>query len=118
MANIPLKKNFWFPGRALRGAAAIVFAIFSINSGAPLANDIYHIVFCVALLSVSLQGSMLPFLAQKLHLVDHSGNVLMTFNDYQDETDLFLREVHLDEHHPLGKLHPGCGRILRPITWW
>ncbi len=95
----------------LRGAAAIVFAIFSINSGAALTNDIYHIVFCVALLSVSLQGSMLPFLSKKLGLVDHDGNVLMTFNDYQDETDLFLREVHLDEHHPLANRTLGAAHF-------
>lgn len=88
----------------LRGAASIVFAIMAIVNGAAIRWDLFHIVFCVCLLSVSFQGTLLPWIAQKLNMVDDSGNVMKTFNDYQVDQQLHLIKSYVPEGHPwIGK---------------
>ncbi|MCH5209827.1 MAG: potassium/proton antiporter [Oscillospiraceae bacterium] len=76
----------------LRGAASIVFTIEVVLSGNLLENDIFHIAFCVVLFSIMIQGTLLPFVARKTNMIDKTGNVLKTFNDYSDETEInFIR---------------------------
>lgn len=72
----------------IRGAASIVFAISAIDSNIILQHDIYHIVALVVMLSLILQGSLLPFVANKLDMIQKEGNVLSTFNDYVAETSI------------------------------
>lgn len=79
----------------LRGAASIVFAIYAITNCHGLKNDIFHIVFCVALLSVTFQGTLLPLFAKKLKLIDLDTPVLKTFTDYQDDSDMKLVEIKI-----------------------
>src|SRR5699024_1725924 len=57
--------------------------------------DIFHIVFFVALFSVSIQGTLLPKFAKKLDLVDDNTLVLKTFNDYASDIDRQLVEVNI-----------------------
>lgn len=103
--KVPIKQQILVSWAGLRGAASIVFAIFCVNSNVPMKNDIFHIVFCVALFSVSVQGTLLPYISRKLELVDDSESVLKTFTDYQDETDIKLIELIVKEKHPwIGKL--------------
>ena len=83
----------------LRGAASIVFSIIAIASGASLNNDLFHIVFLVALFSVSIQGTLLPYVARKLDMVDKQSDVRKTFNDYQDESSITLIRVFIPEGH-------------------
>ncbi len=83
----------------LRGAASIVFAIMVIAGGVPIECDLYHIVFLVSLLSVSIQGSLLPFMAAKLKMVDNKEDIRKTFNDYQDESAITLMRMHIPENH-------------------
>lgn len=63
-------------------------------------NDIFHIVFLVALLSVGLQGSLIPFISKKLDLVESDVSVFKTFNDYQDESLTQLLEVTITGDSP------------------
>ena len=72
----------------LRGAASIVFAIMAMVHPAFLQNDIFNIVFVVVLLSISLQGSFIPLVARKLDMADPEADVMKTFNDYADDTDM------------------------------
>lgn len=95
----PLKQQILISFAGLRGAASIVFAIFAITSDAYTKSDIFHIVFCVALISVSFQGTLLPLVAKKLNLVDNSDTVLKTFNDYQDDMDIALIEIFISKSH-------------------
>ncbi len=107
-ALFTLLAPFHFSGRAklflsfagLRGAASIVFAIYTVISPAYTKNDIFHIVFCIAILSVGIQGTLLPWAAKKLDLLDDQVDVSSTFNDYQKETDMTLIEVRLKSGHP------------------
>lgn len=93
----------------LRGASSIVFAIMATVSSVNTANDVFHIVFCVVLFSIVLQGALLPWMSQKLKMVDDSGNVMKTFNDYSDE-----REVQFI-CSKIGSSHPWCSKCLNEI---
>lgn len=88
----------------IRGAASIVFAIMAIVSDAYTKNDVFHITFCVVLFSIALQGSLLPFIAKKANMLDKSGNVLKTFNDYSDETEVSFLNCTVEKDYPwIGK---------------
>lgn len=82
----------------LRGASSIVFAIVVVSSGIPMQTDIFHLVFCISLLSVAIQGSLLPWVSKKLDMVDNE-DVSKTFNDYQDERDMCLISTKITEEH-------------------
>ncbi|MCI9136409.1 MAG: potassium/proton antiporter [Lachnospiraceae bacterium] len=83
----------------LRGAASIVFAIMVIASGVTLEHDLFHIVFFISLLSVAIQGSLLPLVAEKLDMVDNSSDIRKTFNDYQDDSELTLMRMYIPKGH-------------------
>ena len=93
----PIKEQILISWVGLRGAASIVFAIFAITSGVPIENDIFHIIFFIAQISVSVQGTLLPKVAQKLDLVDNDTTVLKTFNDYQEEKSTMLLEYNVSK---------------------
>lgn len=83
--KIPFKQQLFISWVGIRGAASIVFAIFAVTYGAPISNDIFHIIFFVAIFSVTVQGGFLPKVAKKLNLIDNSKSVLKTFNDYSED---------------------------------
>ena len=57
-------------------------------------------MFCIVLLSISLQGTLLPKVAAKLSMIDHTSDVSKTFNDYQEESDIDFIKVHVNKNHP------------------
>ncbi|WP_304683545.1 potassium/proton antiporter [Ileibacterium valens] len=79
----------------LRGAASCVFAIMAISAGVIIRNNLFLIVFVVTLLSVGIQGSLLPWAARKLDMIDDKENVLMTFNDYAENPDISLLRLYI-----------------------
>ena len=83
----------------LRGAASSVFAIMVIANGVTTSHDLFHIVFMVSLFSVSVQGTLLPKVAQKLHMIDETADVRKTFNDYQEESAITLMRMYIPEGH-------------------
>jgi len=83
----------------LRGAASIVFAIMVIASGVSLEHDLFHIVFFISMLSVAIQGSLLPLAARRLDMVDNTSDIRKTFNDYQDDSELTLMQMYIPEGH-------------------
>lgn len=85
----------------LRGATSVVFAIMVVISGVKTQNDLFHIAFCVVLLSIGVQGTLLPWCAKKLKMIDPQGNVLRTFNDYSnDDTPVQFIRIYVTEQHP------------------
>lgn len=99
----PLRQQALISWAGLRGAASIVFAIMAVMRGTALEHDLFHIVFCVVLLSISIQGTLLPWFARKTNMINKSGNVLTTFTDYTDETDIQFISILVDENHPWAK---------------
>lgn len=94
----------------LRGASSIVFAITAVVSPSYGDTKIFNIVMCVCLISVAFQGTLLPFFAKKLGLIDDGSSVMKTFNDYQDETPQFnMMRVYVSEEHSW------CGKKISEI---
>lgn len=83
----------------LRGASSIVFAIYAVSHVANLQYDLFHIVYMVSLLSVAIQGTLLPWVAGKLKMIDAEADVLKTFNDYQEDSSLTLMRMYVPEGH-------------------
>lgn len=93
----------------LRGAASVVFALFTVVSGVPGSRDLFDLVFMVAIISIVMQGSLLPAVAKRLKMIDEAGDVGRTFNDYQEETNLSFIKLKVDAGHPF------AGRSLAQI---
>ena len=90
------KEKLFIAWVGLRGAASIVFAIFALNYGISINNDIYHIIFFIALISVGVQGTLIPIIAKRLELLDNNSSVLKTFNDYVEEKNTKVMEVKIE----------------------
>lgn len=84
----------------LRGAASIVFAIMATTNPAVMENDIFHMVFCIVLFSILVQGSLIPFAARRLQMIDENTNVLKTFNDYTAEVPVQFIRFSIRPEHP------------------
>ncbi|WP_294390506.1 potassium/proton antiporter [uncultured Clostridium sp.] len=94
-----IKEKIFISWVGIRGAASIVFAIFAETYGVSINNDIFHIIFFIALFSVAVQGTAIPKLAKKLDLIDNNESVLKTFNDYKEDKSTRLIEFTIDEHN-------------------
>ncbi|MCD8083637.1 MAG: cation:proton antiporter, partial [Clostridiales bacterium] len=99
----------------LRGAASIVFAITATLANHSMEHDLFHIVFCVVLLSISIQGTLLPMVAERVHMINRSGNVLTPFNDYTEETDISSISIPSREGNPWARRRV-CDLDLPPGT--
>lgn len=88
----------------LRGAASVVFSLYAVVEGVNGSQELFDLVFLVAVLSITLQGSLLPAVARKLDMVDTSANVMLTFNDYAEDTPLSFVKLKVGPEHPfIGK---------------
>ena len=106
----PLNQIAFISFAGMRGAASIAFAILAISGGAQLSYDLYHMVFCIVLFSILVQGTLIPSAARRLDMIDDTEDVMATFNDYTREMPVqFVRCI-------LGKDHPWEGRTLSEIT--
>lgn len=83
----------------LRGAASVVFAIMVVVSGFHNGEKIFNIVFLIVLLSIAIQGSLIPYISKKIDMIDYSENILKTFNDYSDEEDINFITFTLGKNH-------------------
>ena len=85
----------------LRGVASIVFAVYALSQlGGALRFDIFSVVFVIVIVSIALQGSLLPLMSKKMHMLGDNDNVLRTFTDYQEESDVCFVKVRVGENHP------------------
>lgn len=106
----PFRQQFVVSWAGLRGAASIVFAIVAAVSPAYGQESIFQIVFCVVLLSIFFQGTLLPWVARKARMLDINENVLKTFTDYSDETSIQFIRLEITPSHPW------CGQLIRDLS--
>ncbi len=93
----PVKDKLLVSWVGFRGVASIVFATYPLIAGLSVADEIFNIVFFVALVSVLVQGTLFIPIAKKLDLVGEEETVLKTFNDYE-EFAAELLEVNIDKN--------------------
>ena len=96
----PFKQQLLVSWSGLRGAASIVFAIMAVVSPAYIKYDVFHVVFFIVLFSISLQGTLIPFIAKKLDMIDNKSDVMKTFNDYTEEVPVQFLKLLIKEKHP------------------
>ena len=99
--KVPIKEKLFISWVGIRGAASIVFAIFAVTYDVHINYDIFHIIFFIALFSVSVQGTLIPKVARKLDLIDDDQSVLKTFNDYKENKSTKLIEFTISENSPI-----------------
>lgn len=103
--TLNMKEKLFVSWAGLRGASSIVFAIFVSVSDIYTKSNVFHIVFGLAILSVAVQGTFLPKVAELLGLIDDDNDVLNTFNDYQEDSTMTLMQMHIPKgHHWEGKM--------------
>ncbi len=106
----PLGQYLVLSWAGLRGAASIVFAIMAVVSDSYTKYDVFHIVFCVVLFSIILQGSLLPAVAKRCHMIDESSDVMRTFTDFAENSGIQFIQL------PIGAEHPWVGKQIREIS--
>ena len=52
--------------------------------------------------SILFQGSLLPFVARKLGMIDTKADVMKTFNDYAEEVPVQFIQVDIPKEHMAG----------------
>ncbi len=50
--------------------------------------------------SISIQGSLIPFMAKKLNMIDNNSDVMKTFSDYSNEIPVQFIKLLISENHP------------------
>jgi len=93
----PLRQQALVSFVGLRGAASIVFAIGVLASGIPTGHDIFSIVFAIVLISIALQGSLIPQVAKSLDMIDKDADVMKTFSDYSDSAEINFGTAYISE---------------------
>lgn len=94
-----IRQQLFVAWSGMRGVASIVFAIMAVTSPAYIQNDIFHIVFFIVLFSIFIQGTLLPFVAKKLDMIDEEADVMKTFTDYTDEVPVQFIQFELHKGH-------------------
>lgn len=93
----------------LRGAASIVFAIMAVLGEVSLSYDLFNLVFCIVLLFITFQGTLLPAVSRKLHMLDQNADVRRIFNDYAEESSIHFVKTKIRENHIF------CNRYIKDI---
>lgn len=98
--RFPLKQHLLVSFVGLRGAASIVFATMILSTGVHTHHDIFNIVFYIVLISILIQGTLIPYVSKKLDMIDANENVLKTFNDFSEESEMSFGSIEIDEDSP------------------
>jgi cell volume regulation protein A len=67
-ARFSLREQALVAWVGLRGAAPIILATFPLVAGLPVAEQFFHLVFFIVLVSTLVQGPSIPFVARRLGL--------------------------------------------------
>ncbi len=86
----PLNQQLVICLSGIRGASSIVFSIVVTVAGGYHAGSVFNAVFIVVLLSIMLQGTLLPAFSKKVNMIDAEGDVMKTFNDFDDSSIEFI----------------------------
>ncbi len=91
----PFRQQLLISFVGLRGAASIVFAIMASAGIEFLQHDFFNIVFCLVLISILIQGSLIPTVAKGLRMIDTKNDVMKTFNDYNENSEMQFGRIDI-----------------------
>ncbi len=77
----------------LRGAASIVFVVMAISQSMLVSDEVYNVIFCVVILSISIQGSLIPYMAKTLKVIDDGEDVMKTFSDFSEGCEMQFGKI-------------------------
>lgn len=97
--RMPTKQKALIAFAGLRGASAIVFAILS-KTEAGMNNLVFDVTFVIVLLSILIQGGLLPLVARRLDMIDEQEDVMKTFTDYTEEVPVQFIGLEIPASHP------------------
>lgn len=85
-----------------------------------MSKDLFNIVFMISLLSVAIQGTLLPAVSRRLDMIDETSDVRKTFNDYQEESSITLMRMFIPKGHNwenklISEVHMPTGAIALMI---
>lgn len=95
----PFNQQLLVAFSGLRGASSIVFAIVAIENKPQTGHDIFHLIFFIVLFSIALQGTLLPYVAKKLNMLDESVDVFQTFNEYSEDIPVQFIKLEVDKNN-------------------
>lgn len=84
----------------LRGAASVVFALLALPASAQLTgnmDDLFNIVLMVVLISIAIQGSLIPAVSRGMKMISSEDDILKTFTDYSEKTDISFVQMNIDD---------------------
>ena len=76
---------------------------------ANIEQGLFDVVFVIVLFSILLQGSLLPWVAGKLDMIDAGGDVMKTFTDYSEKEPVQFIQFKIPDGHPWS------GQLLREV---
>ncbi|MDR0501436.1 MAG: potassium/proton antiporter [Coriobacteriales bacterium] len=93
------RKCLFISWAGIRGAASIVFVFLALSSEAHLQTDLFSLIFIVALLSITVQGTLFPQMAKWLNMVDTESDYHLSFNDFQEQSAHSFFRIAINEEH-------------------
>jgi len=95
-----IKQQLLVSWSGLRGAASIVFAIMATVESAFAPYQLFNTIFFIVLFSIIIQGSLIPYVAKWLDMIDNDADVMKTFSDYTEEIPVQFLKLTIGEKHP------------------
>ena len=93
----PFRQQLLVSFVGLRGAASIVFAIMAVSGSPNIQHDFFNLVFCLVLISILVQGSLIPSVAKGLKMIDTKNDVMKTFNDYNEDSEMQFGRIDVSQ---------------------
>jgi len=90
--KVSIKSKLFISWVGLRGAVPIVFATYPLIAGLEKSGMIFNLVFFIAVSSVLLQGTTLPWLAKKLKLIDDSPVAALAHGDLSEMQQYLIED--------------------------
>lgn len=112
--RIGCRERHFLSWAGLRGAVPIVLATYPMAANIPGANDVFNLVFFAVLLSVSIQGSTLGWLAKRLGLSTPSRPAHAYALDLVTMAHSELDLLTVDMPDPAGRPGPRIRDLILP----
>jgi cell volume regulation protein A len=110
--KMPFKEQLFISFVGFRGAASIVFATYPLTSGLLYSQEIFDMVFFIALSSLIIQGLAMKPVAKYFGIIKENDDSfqMQNFSHYVDEiSDIPLLAVYIPNYSPI------VGKTLREL---